>query len=81
MEVFSNLLIVEVAVSPCKSSVNGCVLVNEVCGDTEWLNVARINAVVFIIEGVIVSVIVVSHCDDKFLLLLVVDCEQIQDCS
>ncbi len=63
---------------PGKVVVFGCVLVHERQRSMEWLNTAKINAVVFVIEGVFAGVVVVSHGDKIFLLLVVVACEQIK---
>ncbi len=69
-EVVSKLLnfgwiekLVKMVFFPGKVGVDGCVLVHEVLGNTKQLKTAQINAVAFIIEGVIAGVVIVGHGD------------------
>ncbi len=71
--------LVKMVIFPGTVDINGCVIVHEVQRNKEWLNTAQINAVAFIIEGIIAGVVIVSHGDIIFLLLVVVVFEQIGD--
>ncbi len=73
--------LVEMVTFPCKVSIDGCVLVNEVWRNTKQSNMARINTLVLVIEVVVAATVVISHGDKIFLLLVVVACGQIQDDS
>ncbi len=73
--------LVKMVIFPCYVSINSCVRVNEVWRITKQSNIAQINALVLVLEMVVAAVVVISHGDKMFLILVMIACGQIQDDS
>ncbi len=71
--------LVEMVVFPGKSGVDGGVLVNEVWRNIEGSNTTLRNALALVIKVIVAAVVVFSHNDEIFLLLLFVACGEIKD--